>query len=136
MKLVKFRCKKCGYELIIPEKTESVLCGNCATWNKTRGLFAGIDQEASNGEGSILQKIPGSIYSDFPERADSLEKKEELPADAGERVNPGPFSMVALIFILAPLISFIVAKLELPPFVAFIVLAVIIILYQFAKKKS
>lgn len=151
MKNFKFKCRKCGHIIEIPEKTESVLCGNCVTWNRPRNFFTALDITPQNeaAGGSILQKVPGSVYSEIPGQQGGP-VYSEIPGQHGsadsagtspaedERVNPAPgfLSTVALLFFLAPLLSIIVAKLKLPPFVTFAVLAAVIMLYQLRKKRS
>lgn len=138
MKQVKFSCRKCGYSQIIPDKTESLLCGKCGTWNKPRSLFAAIDQAPPEvkQEGSILQKVPGSIHSEIPDAFPEPEKKD-LPESEDEKVaKPGLFSLVTIIFVAAPVISIIVKKLNLPPATAFIILAAVVMAVTLMKKRS
>lgn len=138
MKQVQFKCRKCGYAQVIPDKTESVLCGNCGTWNRPRSLFAGLEQAApeEKSEGSILQKVPGSIHSEIPDAFPSPEKKEEPETEVEKPVKPGLFSLVTILFVAAPVISIIVKKLNLPPATVFIILAAVIIVITLMKKRS
>ena len=114
MKNVLFKCRKCGYGLMIPEKTESVLCGNCATWNRPRSLFAALDQPGDDEkqEGSILQKVPGPIHSEVPGVLTGPEKSDKPGKDTNPP-KPGLFSLITILFVAAPAISIIVKKQKL-----------------------
>ena len=138
MKNVLFKCRKCGYGLMIPEKTESVLCGNCATWNRPRSLFAAIEQPApaQQEEGSILQKVPGAIHGEIPDAFPVPEKKEAPEPEKDKPPKPVLFSLVTILFVAAPVISIVVKKFNLPPATAFIVIAAILIVITLMKKRS
>lgn len=139
MKNVKYRCRKCGYILEIPERTESVLCGSCATWNRPRGLIAVLNSEPGEepSEGSILQKVPGSIFSEIPGPSSGGQAGKPVPEEENEAApKPGIFTLAALLFFLAPFVSFIVSKFNLPPLITFIVLAAVFTLYMIGKKRS
>ncbi len=138
MKTIKYNCKKCGSILEIPEKTESVLCGNCATWNRPRSIFSGFGQsdDSTDAEGSILQRVPGKIFSEIPDAITGTEKIPQ-PVETGEKpAKPGFFSLVTLLFIIAPFVSFFAAKLKLPPSATFLIIAAIIIAISLIKKRS
>ncbi|HPS56652.1 MAG TPA: hypothetical protein PK514_00975 [Spirochaetota bacterium] len=138
MKQVRFKCRKCGYQQIIPYKTESVLCGNCGTWNRPRSLFSGVEQAApeEKNEGSILQKVPGTIHSEIPDAFPGTEKKDIPEPEDGKSAKPGLLSLVTILFVAAPVISIIVKKLNLPPASTFIILAAVIIVFNLMKKRS
>ncbi|HQO39325.1 MAG TPA: hypothetical protein PK986_02545 [Spirochaetota bacterium] len=138
MKQVKFKCSKCGYAQVIPDKTESVLCGNCGTWNRPRSLFAGLEQAApeEKSEGSILQKVPGSIHSEIPDAFPGHEKDNLPEPEESPRSKPGLFSLITILFVAAPVISIIVKKLELPPATTFIIITIAFILLNRMKKRS
>lgn len=137
MKNIEFKCRKCGHIMIVPDKTGSVLCGNCATWNKPHSLLFSPDKpETGQEEGSILQRVPGSIFSETPDPAHSGE--HESRADDGPDVpqKTGLISLIAIVLVLAPVVSFLVEKFSLPPVLTLIVFAVVIALYQFSRKRS
>lgn len=138
MKQVKFSCRKCGYSQIIPDKTESVLCGNCGTWNRPRSLFSGLEQAApeEKSEGSILQKVPGPINSEIPDAFPAPEKKDMPEPEETRPAKPGLFSLITMLFVAVPVISIIVKKLELPPASTYIILAVVILVFNLMKKRS
>mgnify|MGYP001187417652 CR=1 FL=1 len=133
MKNFKFKCRKCGHIIEIPEKTESVLCGNCATWNRSRNLFAALDQETgveSPGD-SVLQKVPGSTDSEIPGQGQPVPAEED---EAAQR--PGIFTVMALLFFIIPLVNFILFKFKLPPYITLIVVAAVLVIYLITKKRS
>ena len=138
MKHIVFKCRKCGYSIDIPEKTDSVLCGRCATWNRPRSLFAALDQPGPGEQekGSILQKVPGPIHSEIPGSIPVPETKDVPGAEETRPVKPGLLSMITILFVAAPAISIIVKKLNLPPATAFIILAAVIIVFNLMKKRS
>lgn len=93
MKQVKFKCSKCGYAQVIPDKTESVLCGNCGTWNRPRSLFAGLEQAApeEKSEGSILQKFRDLFIARFPMHFQAMKKTICLNLKSRRGQNPACF---------------------------------------------
>ena len=137
MKQVKFKCRKCGYLQIIPDKTESLLCGNCGTWNRPQSLFAKIEQAETEKEekGLTLRKdrgnIPGEIPDAFPdEHKDLSETVNKKPS------NPGLMGLIMILFVIAPVISIVADRFELPPATTMLLLGAVIILYMLIKKRS
>lgn len=137
MKILLFRCRKCGYIMNIPEKTESVLCGRCCTWNKPGNIFAALDQPYENGESSPILKQNADIGSDKISDVTDVEEKSAYTASGKEKPSkPGLLSFVAILFLLGPALSYLVAKYKLPPLLTVAFMAGLIILYQFMKKRS
>lgn len=140
MEYIKIKCKKCSYEIDIPEKTESVVCGYCGNVN----YFSKIS--------SILKKYNDSILADkYNEVSGEIVQPEvesgkilvHIPGDTGslqdEDVSELPenkslFKITTIMFILAPFIAMAIEFFKLPSYAVLLIIIGIVGVIYFLKK--
>lgn len=154
MEFVKRKCKKCGYELEVPDSTTSVICGSCGEINTFGRLASLLGKQAGSGfEIKREDKIPGTTGAPgkpVESSASSGVKTQDIrsiPSRNGEE-QPLPdegedfpeqksaTKIMTLIFILAPFIAMAVEFFKLPPYAVFIVIAALILIVFLIKKRS
>jgi len=145
MEFIKTKCRKCGYELEIPDKTESVICGSCGEINHFTRLSAILRKHGDSspeikwGDKNIDNRKSGGMTSPGKQIPRSQEE-DKLPVPEEDKENfpeQGPATKIlTLIFIIAPFIAIAVEHFKLPSYVAVIVIAAIILLLFILKKRS
>ena len=154
MEYIKTQCRKCGYELEFPEKTESVICGSCGEINrfsrlnsllrkhsdpsleikweeKTSGTTAQSGKSKENRTTPALKKPPVISLPDKSENNNPLPEDDDGYPEQGSATK-----IMTLIFIIAPFIAIAVERFKLPSYVAVIVIAAVILLVFLLKKRS
>jgi ribosomal protein S27AE len=132
MEFIKSKCKKCGYEIVMPEKSENIICGSCGTINH----FSKVS--------SILKQYSDSLApSNYKEPSDDLLKipeEAELPYDDGDEddeVSPEAkkrTKIMTVLFILAPFIALGIEFFKLPSYTVFIIIAVVVGIMFFLRR--
>ncbi len=154
MEFIKTKCRKCGYELEIPEQTESVICGSCGEINRFSRLNSLLRKHSNPALeikwGDTIQGAPASSGKSMESRTSSAaktpsvsstpaasENNKPLPDDEDEYPEQGNATKImTIIFILAPFIAIAVERFKLPPYVAIIAIAAVIFLVFLLKKRS
>ncbi|HOP30324.1 MAG TPA: hypothetical protein P5120_09280 [Spirochaetota bacterium] len=143
MEFIKTRCRKCGYELTIPDSTTSVICGSCGEINHFSRLTT-LLRKHSNPDFEIKW---GDKISGYPESSEGSVKnglpdipnQKEIPDYEDDEDLPEQGSaakLMTLIFIIAPFIALAVEHFKLPSYVALIAIASVIFLIFLLKKRS
>ena len=149
MEFIKIKCRKCGYEIEIPEKTSSVICGSCGEinhFNKISALLRGQSSPAvqirwkdKSADIAIKEKLPAGIRDNaepenFPDQAN---ENQPFPGDDEDfPEQKGAIKIMTLIFILAPFIAMAVEFLKLPSYAVLIAIAAVVLIVFFLKKRS
>jgi len=140
MEFLKTKCKKCGYEIDIPDKTEKIICGSCGNVNQ----FSRIS--------SILKKYNDSVMTDdFRQSTEktihsagkSEQVKIHIPGDEGsiaegedaefpEEKNVS--KIMTVLFILAPFIAMAIEFFKLPSYAALLIIFFIIGIVFFLRR--
>ena len=154
MEYIKTQCRKCGYELEFPEKTESVICGSCGEINrfsrlssllrkhgdpaleikweeKISGAPAQSGKRMESQTAPISKKPPVLSFPDRPQNNIPQPEDEEEDQEQGSATK-----IMTLIFILAPFIAIAVEHFKLPSYAAIIAIAAVILLIFILKKRS
>ncbi len=140
MEFIKTKCRKCGYEIEIPEKTEKLICGSCGNVN----YFSKIS--------SILKKYNETVVTDVSRQSTdktihSVDKSEQVKihipgdesstAEAEEAEFPEEKNIskiMTVLFILAPFIAMAIEFFKLPSYAALLIIFLIIGIIFFLKK--
>ncbi|GEM_PF-723094 len=154
MKFIKIRCRKCGYELTIPETTTSVICGSCGEINRFSRLTSLLRKQSdlpietkweertpampsSSGKSMESRNQAASGIPDFQSSDHDRGENIHLPGEEEEIPEQGNATkLMTLIFIIAPFIAIAVEHFKLPSYVAIIAIAAVIILIFLLKKRS
>jgi len=154
MEFIKIKCTKCGYELEIPDKSESVICGSCGEINRFSRLTSLLRKHSDpaleikredkirsttspSGKSFENRTDPGSKTPSTSTLPSTVENNKPLPDDEEEYPEQGSASKImTIIFILAPFIAIAVERFKLPSYVAIIAIAAVIFLVFLLKKRS
>lgn len=143
MEFINSKCKKCGYEIVMPEKSESIICGSCGAVNNFSKLS------------SILKKYNEPLeplnYKEPPENSSKIPgvgvpaewkipREDELPYgndDEEEMVSPEAkkiSKIMTVLFIIAPFIALAIDFFKLPSYTVLLVIIFIIAVLFFLRK--
>lgn len=154
MEFIKIKCRKCGYELLIPDKTEAVICGSCGEINRFSRLTSLLRKHSDpaleikwedkissttspSGKSIESRTTPGSKKPSTLSVPSTVENNKPLPEDEEEYPEQGSASKImTIIFILAPFIAIAVERFKLPSYVTIIAIAAVIFLIFLLKKRS
>jgi ribosomal protein S27AE len=141
MEFIKTKCRKCGYEIVIPEKTESVYCGSCGHINHYSKITSILKKYSDAGEidkpGTYPAGLPDPSYKPVPGQRPESEQAD-LPADDEEAEFPEEkkaSKILTAVFILAPFIAMAVEFFKLPSYVAVLIIIIIAVVVFTLKKK-
>ncbi len=142
MEFIKSKCKKCGYEIVMPEKSESIICGSCGTINNFSKISSilkkyneSLEQLNYKESPDDLLKIPGEgVPADW-----KIPREKELPSgdDEEEMVSPETrkiSKIMTLLFILAPFIALAIDFFKLPSYMALLIIVFIIAVIFFLRR--
>ena len=147
MKTITFRCIKCDTEIQAPEKTKSVLCGVCCTWNHPSGGLTNIRDlmkssssyerysHSANKESSHENKnFPAAIPEVLTEERDEEEIQINPISTAVSRI----FTIIIIVFSVFTVLSDYVDTPYTMPIAAGIIalLSVLIIKKALDQKKA
>jgi len=142
MEFIREKCKKCGYEFIIPEKTENVICGSCGNVNHYSKISSIVKKYNDTVDHGLYSRDTGVIIKPSGKTADEVPQNSEridIPDDENEIDNPKEKSVskiMTVVFILAPFIAMAVEFLKLPPYAVLIIIFIIIgIIFYFKKNQ-
>ncbi|HOP61962.1 MAG TPA: hypothetical protein PK358_09700 [Spirochaetota bacterium] len=147
MKFYKTKCSKCGYELVVPEDSLSVICGSCGKINHFSKLTTILRKQAETG---IDLKFPGEQpdYHEDSFSGTSESQNRQFPASPGENRAPLPdedeeypeqksaLKIMTVLFILMPFIAMVMEYFDLPPYAAVLIIGAIIFIVFALKKRS
>lgn len=141
MEFIKSECKKCGYEIIMPEKSENVICGSCGTINSFSKISSILKKysdslEPSNYKGSSgnSEKIPDE---DLPAGWKNPDKADLPASDDEEMASPDAkkiSKIMTVLFILAPFIAMAIDFFKLPSYTALLFIVFIIGIIFFLRR--
>lgn len=141
MEFIKTKCRKCGYEIVIPERTQTVYCGSCGHINHYSKITSILKKYSDAGEidkpGIFSNELPEPSYKPVPgQRPDSAQTN--LPADDEEAEFPEEKKasrILTVVFILAPFIAMAVEFFKLPSYAAVLIIILIAVIVFTLKKK-
>jgi predicted RNA-binding Zn-ribbon protein involved in translation (DUF1610 family) len=154
MKFIKIRCRRCGYELTIPETTTSVICGSCGEINRFSRLTSLLRKQRdlpleakwedktpamppSSGKSMERRNQAPLGIPDFQSPDQGREENIPLPGEDEEIPEQGSATKImTLIFIITPFIAIAVEHFKLPSYFAIIAIAAVIFLIFLLKKRS
>jgi len=148
MNYLNVKCKRCGYSLTVPERTESVVCGSCGYENKLKGVMSLLRSSSETdaieyGEVSkprVETKIEKSpSYKDY---IPASQEETKVPSGIDEEPEGEIFpenalvsKILTLLFIVMPVIAMLADFFDLPSFILPLVIFVIVFVI-FMRKKS
>ena len=148
MKFYEIKCRKCGYQLEVPEESLSVICGSCGERNHFSKLTSLLRKHAETGIDLQLPGEESGQHRDYPHSGTSEPSKRQSPAFPGENRSPlpdeeeenpeqkGAAKVMTAIFILTPFIAMAVDYFKLPPYTVIAAVALLIIIIVALKKRS
>lgn len=142
MEFIKSKCKKCGYEIVMPEKSESIICGSCGTINNFSKIASILKKYNESLDPLNYKKSSGDLAKIPDERVPAgwkIPEEKELPSGADEEKMIPPEAkrvskVMTFIFILAPFIAMAIDFFKLPSYAAVVVIFIIIGVIFFLKK--
>jgi len=141
MEFIKTKCRKCGYEIVIPEHTETVVCGSCGNVNHFGRISSILKKYSEAGDISRPEEftteikkpsyktIPGQIPG-IPEKASPSEEEE---IDFPEEKTAS--KIMTIIFIMAPFIAMAVEFFKLPSYAALLIIILVVVIVFTLRKK-
>jgi len=152
MNYLNVRCKRCGYNLTVPEKTESVVCGSCGYENKLKGVMSLIktssDQvtielpdikPSEKNKKDYREMYKDSIKTPLPikeGKVPSQAKEDEVEDNEVFPENTSVSKILTLLFILMPIIAMLADFFNLPSFILPVVIFIIVLAIFMMKKKN
>jgi ribosomal protein S27AE len=142
MEFIRSKCKKCGYEIIMPEKSESIICGSCGTINHFSKISSILKKYNDSLEPVIYKETSDELLKSPGERVPAGWKTPEvanLPSgeDEEEAVSPEAkriSKIMTFLFILAPFIALAIDYFKLPSYTALIIIVFIIGIIYFLRR--
>lgn len=140
MEFIKTKCRKCGYEIEIPEKTESVICGSCGNVNHFGKISSILKKYSDAGEFDKPAGFPSEranpSYKNIPGRAQESSETDIPTDDETEFPEEKKASRIlTIIFILAPFIAMAVEFFKLPSYAAVLIIILAAVIVFTLKKK-
>ena len=141
MEFIKTKCRKCGYEIVIPERTETVVCGSCGHINHFGSISSILKKYGETGDINRPGEFPAEIkkpsYKPIPGQIPGIPEKE-LPPEEDDAEFPEEKKasrILTIVFILAPFIAMAVEFFKLPSYAAVLIIIIIAVIVFTLKKK-
>jgi ribosomal protein S27E len=141
MDFVRTKCKNCGYEIVMPEGSENIVCGSCGNVNRYSKISSVLkkynETELMKNGGFIPpEKIKTSAAPIL--KGEQNPAKPEMPSDEVEGEfpeNSGFSKIMTFIFILIPFIMIAVERFNLPSYIAVIIIIIAVAVTFILKRK-
>jgi len=134
MDYIKIKCRKCGYEIEIPENTVKVHCGSCGSVNQFGKISSILKRYSDSAFSGRYDGVPEEIKNTPDYAAQNLNNPETVIAGDEDDIdfpeNKKASKIITVVLILAPFIVMVLDFFKLPLYTAipFILLIVLIIL--------
>lgn len=139
MEYIKRKCRKCGYEIELPETSLNIICGSCGNVNHYSRISSAAKKKQKSDEvkkESGIKEIKKPSFKSVTARTPAADEAVK-PPDEDEIELPEEnkfFKIMTVGFILAPFIAMAVEFFKLPPYTLVLIIIIIAVIGYSLKK--